>query len=159
MLRIILLFFLIFNLQANTLTKKQLNKLTSSVTTIENHTFKIEEYNFITFSKKVFFAGEDYNKITIKTLSTMKEGTLHKELFIALSASLFDQLINMIFLTDNYLDKIKATGILIDKPLFTNLEIQLNFVNNGISTTIKTKESINKKFIPYSALFNFEINQ
>ena len=77
------------NLQANSLTKLQLEKLKNPIVKAEDGVLKIEEYNSINFSKKIFFDGKDTDKVIIKTEAFMTKGTINKEQFIAISSSLF----------------------------------------------------------------------
>jgi len=149
----LLLFLLIsLNLNAKALTESQLDKLKKPMITIHNNTYILEEYNLINLKKEQLFLGEKIEHIIIKQISIMKEDVIHKELFIGLSTTIFDQIINSI-LTPDLLDNIENTTLFIDKPSISTLHIELNFVQKGIHVNIKSTKEEENYFIYYSQIF------
>jgi hypothetical protein len=150
MKNIITMIFLVLNLSANELTKEQLNKLNTPMVKEENNKLFIENYNFINFKDKVSFGGKVNDKIIIKTKSIMKKSILNKEIFTALSSSASDQIINSIFLSPLYINKIKSHGLLLAKPTSFNLNIELIFIEKGFHITIDDGVQKETNFIFYN---------
>lgn len=149
--------FLALNLSADELTKEQLNKLNSPMVKEQDNKFFIENYNFINFKDKVSFGGKAIDKIIIKTKSTMKKNILNKEIFTALSSSASDQIINTIFLSPLYINKIKSHGLLLVKPTLFDLNIELTFIEKGFHITIDDGVQKQTNFIFYNQIFYNEI--
>jgi|GEM_PF-1491957 len=158
-IKVVILIFLIgLNLSAEELNKEQLNKLNSAMIHEQGDNLVIEEYNFINFKDKILFSGKDTNKIIIKTKAIMKKGTINNEIFLAFSSSVIDQGINAIFLSPQYMDKIKSIGLLIDKPSLFDLYIELSFNEKGFYILIDDGLQKRTDFIYYSQIFNNEFN-
>lgn len=153
----IAMIFLALNLSANELTKEQLKKLNSPTVKEEDNKLVIEDYNFMNFKEKVQFAGKDTNKIIIKTKSTMKKDIINKEMFVGLSFSIIDQIINAIFLTPEYMSKIESHGLLIDKPSSFDLNIELVVIEKGFHISVDNGLQKQTHFIYFSQIFNNKI--
>jgi len=151
--KLILMILISLNLQANSLTKQQSEKLNNPVVKVQNDTFIIEEYNSINFVKKIFFDGKDTDKIVVKTYATMKKELIHKEQFIAISSTLSDQIIQSIFMNPQYLNDMQSIQLLIDKPNNVNLTIKLEFEKSGLNTIVTNGQREQKRFLPYSDIF------
>jgi len=152
-----LVFLIIFNLSAQELkelSKEQLNKLNSAMIHTQGDNLVIEEYNFINFKDKILFSGKNTNKIIIKTKAIMKKGTINNEMFLAFSSSVIDQGINAIFLSPQHINKIKSTGLLINKPSSFDLSIELSFNEKGFHILIDDGLQKRTDFIYYSQVFN-----
>ena len=107
-LKLLMILTLALNLQANSLTKQQQNKLNNPIIKVQNDTFIIEEYNSINFDKKIFFDGQSLDKVIVKTYTTMKKDTINKEQFIAISSTMSDQIMQSIFMNPQYFESIKS---------------------------------------------------
>jgi hypothetical protein len=142
------------NLQANSLTKQQLNKLNNPIIKVQNDTLIIEEYNSINFSKKIFFDGENLDKVIVKTYATMQKGIINKEQFIAISSTLSDQIMQSIFMNPQYFESMQSIDLLVNKPKNINLTIKINFKKDGLNTTITNDKREEKRFVSYDELFH-----
>lgn len=148
------------SLNANELTKEQKEKLNSPIVKVKTNEYVIEEYNYINFIEKVKFGKFESDKIIIKILSTMNKNIINKENFIAYSASISDQMINSIFLTPEYANKIKSSGMPIKKPEKANLHIKLNFTQKGIEASLGSEHMVYMaNFVSYSQIFDYEIKK
>jgi len=129
-------------------------KLNNSVVKVENGVLKIEEYNSINFSKKIFFDGESLNKVIVKTKATMKKGLINKEQFIDISSTLSDQIMQSIFMNPQYFNDMQSIDLLVNKPIKSNLIIKIEFEKNGLNTIITNRKREQKKFVSYSEMFH-----
>ncbi len=153
-LNLLIILTLSLNIQANTLTKAQQEKLNSPIVKIQNGIYFIEEYNRINFDKNIFFDGQSLNKVTIKTYATMKKDTIHKEQFIAISSTLSDQIIQNIFMNPQYFPNIKSIDMLTNKPNTTNLTIKIEFKKDELITIITNGKREEKRVISYDEMFH-----
>jgi len=153
-IKLILMIIISLNLQANSLTKQQLEKLNNPVVKVENGVLKIEEYNSINFTKKIFFDGQSLDKVIVKTKATMKKDLVHKEQFIAISSTLSDQIMQSIFMNPQYFNDMKSIDLLVDKPKSSNLTIKIVFEKSGLNTIITNGQREQKRFVPYSEMFH-----
>ncbi len=71
-LKLLMILALALNIWANNLTTQQQNKLNTSIVKIKNNILTIEEYNSLNFDKKIFFDGQNLDKVVIKTKATME---------------------------------------------------------------------------------------
>ena len=101
-LKPLIILILALNLWANNLTTQQQNKLNTPIVKIKNNILTIEEYNSLNFDKKIFFDGQNLDKVVIKTKATMEQGVINKEQFIAISSTLSDQIMQSIFISPQY---------------------------------------------------------
>jgi len=152
--KLILMILISLTLQANSLTKLQLEKLKNPIVKVKNDVLKIEEYNSINFSKKIFFDGESLNKVIVKTKATMKKDILNKEQFIAISSTLSDQIMQSIFMNPQYFNDMQSIDLLVNKPIKSNLIIRIEFEKNGLNTVITNGKREQKRFIFYSEMFH-----
>lgn len=141
------------SLQANSLTKLQLEKLKNPIVKAEDGVLKIEEYNSINFSKKIFFDGKNTGKVIVKTESFMKKNTINKEQFIAISSSISDSIMQSIFMNPQYFNDMKSIELLTTKPISSNLTIKLEFTKKGLNTTVSSSNNKQNRFVPYTEIF------
>jgi len=153
-LKLLMILTLALNLQANSLTKQQQNKLNNPIIKVQNDTFIIEEYNSINFDKKIFFDGQSLDKVIVKTYTTMKKDTINKEQFIAISSTMSDQIMQSIFMNPQYFESIKSIDLLTIKPTKVNLIIKIDFTKEGLNTIVTNGQREQKRFIPYGEMFH-----
>jgi hypothetical protein len=140
--------------QANSLTKQQRTKLSSSIIKVSNNIFIIEEYNSINFTKKIFFDGQSLDKIIVKTKAIMQKNIINKEQFVAISSTLADQIMQSIFMNQQYLESMQSIDLLVNKPKNVNLTIKINFKKDGLDTTVTNGKLEQKRFVSYDELFH-----
>jgi hypothetical protein len=150
----LLIIALSLTLQANSLTKQQHTKLSSSIVKVSNNIFTIEEYNSINFTKKIFFDGQSIDKVIVKTKATMQKDIIHKEQFIAISSTLSEQIMQSIFMNPQYFETIQSIDLLVNNPKNINLTININFKKDGLDTTVTNGKLEQKRFISYDQLFH-----
>jgi hypothetical protein len=141
-------------LQANSLTKQQQTKLSSSIVKVSNNIFTIEEYSSINFTKKIFFDGQSLDKVIVKTYAIMQKSIINKEQFIAISSTLSEQIMQSIFMNPQYFESIQSIDLLVTKPKNINLTIKINFKKDGLNTTITNDKREEKRFVSYDELFH-----
>jgi hypothetical protein len=141
-------------LLANSLTKQQQTKLNSSIVKVSNNIFTIEEYNSINFIKKIFFDGQNLDKVIVKTYATMQKGIINKEQFIAISSTLSDQIMQSIFMNPQYFESMQSIDLLVNKPKNINLTIKIDFKKDGLDTIVTNGKREQKRFVSYDELFH-----
>ncbi|MEV9615151.1 hypothetical protein [Aliarcobacter butzleri] len=152
-LNLILMIFISLNLQAEVLTKEQLNKLNSQVVNISNNIYFIEEYNRVNFIEKIVFDGRNLDNIVIKTKAMMQKDVINKEQFIAISSSLSSSIVQSIFMVPQYFTKMKSIELLSLNDQNISLNINLEFTKDGINTIVSSSQNEQRRFLPYSEIF------
>jgi len=152
-IKLVLMILISLNLYAQVLTAEQEKKLNSSVVKVVDNLFFIEEYNKISFIGKIFFDGQNTDKIIIKTEAKMKDEIVHKEQFLAITSTISDQIMQSIFMNPQYFNQMKSIELLTNQPNDTNLTIVLDFTEKGIDSTVINSQNKQNRFIPYSDLF------
>jgi hypothetical protein len=142
------------NIWGNNLTQEELQKLHTPIVQVQGDNFNIEEYNAINFTDKIFFDGKSLNRVVVQTKATMKKGVINKEQFIAISASLSDQIMQSIFMSPQYIQSLKSVDWMTQKPKTVNLMIQINFMENGLDVVITNSKRTEKRMISYKELFH-----
>ncbi|MCT7609529.1 hypothetical protein N5U14_01555 [Aliarcobacter butzleri] len=152
-LNLILMIFISLNLQAEVLTKEQLNKLNSQVVNTSNNIYFIEEYNRVNFIEKIVFDGKNLDNIVIKTKAMMQKDVINKEQFIAISSSLSSSIVQSIFMVPQYFTKMKSIELLSLNDQNISLNINLEFTKDGINTIVSSSQNEQRRFLPYSEIF------
>ncbi len=142
------------NLQANSLTNQQLEKLNNPVVKVKNSTFYIKEYNSINFTKEILFDERSLDKVIIKTEAMMQKDIIHKEQFLAISSTFSEQIMQSIFMNPQYLNEIKSIELLVNKPMKSDLIIKMEFVKDGLNTIVTNGQREQKRFVPYGEMFH-----
>jgi len=152
--KLIVTLLLAVNIWGNNLTQEELQKLHTPIVQVQGDNFNIEEYNAINFTDKIFFDGKSLNRVVVQTKATMKKGVINKEQFIAISASLSDQIMQSIFMSPQYIQSLKSVDWMTQKPKTVNLMIQINFMENGLDVVITNSKRTEKRMISYKELFH-----
>lgn len=152
----LLLVFLISFVYSTDLNDIQKTKLKSNVVFEKDGSYQIQEYNKVNFGKKVLFDGKSIDTIYVATIAKLAKANenISKENFIAISSTISDQMIQSVFFNPQYLEHLVSVELLTSKPNQPiNLEVVIDFVDNGLKTAIVSSKNKQEVFIPYGELF------
>jgi hypothetical protein len=137
------------------LSSAQIQKLNSPLVAERNGTLVIEEYYQINLrsNMQVPFDDKKHTVLIQKSTARMQKGTINKEQFIAIYASVSDRITEEMFLPLLKFGAIGSVEYLTTKPKSYDVETEVIITSKGIETVMRSAKGQQKRFVPFEKLF------